>query len=294
MHDPDLYSTLEHELPTTRLYGISTYRSQLVLVGGLDPSTQQATNKVWVSDDGSKWEPSLPPLPTVHDYPMVVNTGSLEYLTVIGGCVQFKDGGTNVEVLVLIGEQWMSAHPIPLLSSQPPLFSRPRRRGIDCIAHTIHDKNLFILRGWSSSLYCKLDSLLATANFESTSSPPESVWKEFAVPSSSHYLHSLGNHVIAAGNIDPRELGPRMSVHLCGTAQAQLSQMINVTPKIIMCILPCYSDLDPSWRYSIQPPALRLQWTAICPCIADLPHRRDGGSVTWRWSTAYIKGISEE
>ena len=126
-----------------------------------------------------------------------------------------------------------------LLSSQPPLFSR---RGIDCIAHTIHNKNLFILRGRSSSLYCNLDSLLATANFGSTSSPSESVWKEFPVPSNSHHLHSLGNHVIAAGNIDPRELGPRMSMHLCGTAQAQLSEMINVTPKVC-----AYSPATRTW-----------------------------------------------
>ena len=64
MYDPNVNLHIQLESPCYTGYGISTYRSQLVLVGGLDSTTKQPTNKVWVSDDGSKWEPSLPPLPT--------------------------------------------------------------------------------------------------------------------------------------------------------------------------------------------------------------------------------------
>ena len=113
MYDPNSDSQIELK-PPSKGYGISTYRSQLVLVGGLDPTTQQATNKVWVSDDGSKWESSLPPLPTARKDPLVVNTGSPEYLIVIGAEER------NVDVLM--GEQWMSAQPLQKYVQHQPHF----------------------------------------------------------------------------------------------------------------------------------------------------------------------------
>ena len=60
MYDPNVNVHIQLEPPCSTGYGISTYRSQLVLVGGLDQTTEQPTNKLWVSDDGNKWEPSLP------------------------------------------------------------------------------------------------------------------------------------------------------------------------------------------------------------------------------------------
>ena len=113
MYNYDSDSLAKVKLPTKGLYGISTYRSQFVLVGGLDPTTQQATNKVWVSVDGSKWEPSLPSLPMACEKPLVVNTGSPEYLIAIGG--QIVDDCMDVHVMM--SEQWLLAEPLPLNSS---------------------------------------------------------------------------------------------------------------------------------------------------------------------------------
>jgi hypothetical protein len=63
--------------------GLSTYHSQLVLVGG--QLNGCPTNKVWVSDDGYSWNTSLPSMPTAREFPIVVNTGTPEYLLVAGG-----------------------------------------------------------------------------------------------------------------------------------------------------------------------------------------------------------------
>jgi hypothetical protein len=80
--------------------GLSTYHSQLVLVGG--EISGRPTNKVWVSDDGYSWNTSLPPMPTARVWPGVVNTGTPEYLLVVGGhpCEEVVE--------VLMEGQWWS------------------------------------------------------------------------------------------------------------------------------------------------------------------------------------------
>ena len=56
---------------------LSTYHSQLVLVGGeLNGTT---SNKLWVYDNDA-WHCSLPPMPTGRQDPVVVNTGTPQYL----------------------------------------------------------------------------------------------------------------------------------------------------------------------------------------------------------------------
>ena len=227
MYGYDRDSLEKVKLPTKGLYGISTYRSQIVLVGGLDPTTQLATNKVWVSDDGSKWEPSLPPLPIAHEKPLVVNTGNPEYLIVIGGRINEE----SIDVHVLIGEQWMWAQPLPLNSSR-----RPRSNcSVKFSAHTIHNWNLLILRRLTPSFYCNLDTLLATVTFEKTSNSSKSLWRVFEMPSSSYHLLSLKNCVITAGGIHPSDLSKTIGRIFVG-------RPINRTPKIC-----AYSPLTRTW-----------------------------------------------
>ena len=118
---------------------------------GLDPTTQQATNKVWVSDDGSKWEPSLPSLPIACEKPLVVNTGSPEYLIVIGGQIV-------EDVNVMIGEQWLAAEPMPLNSSYVRRFA-VNSIHTDFSAHMIHNRNMLVLSSihiFRSFSHCRL------------------------------------------------------------------------------------------------------------------------------------------
>ena len=62
-------------------FGLGTYHSQLVLVGGVNHA-DKVVGDVWTSEDGTKWHQSesLPPLPTPCQQPAVINTGSPEYL----------------------------------------------------------------------------------------------------------------------------------------------------------------------------------------------------------------------
>ena len=140
-------------------------------------------------------------------------------------------------MLVLLGKQWMPAHSMPLSSHR-----KWRGGRTDYMAHVIHNQNLFILKGQTPSLQCDLDTLLATAKFGSITSPSESVWREFAVPAHSCHLLSLGNCLVAMGNIDPNTLGPRVTRGLCGNALAHLNNKTERTPKIC-----AYSTLTQTW-----------------------------------------------
>ena len=232
MCDPNIDSMAELKTPSKGLYGISIYRSQLVLVGGLDPTTKQMTNKVWTSDDGCKWEATLPPLPTACENPLVVNTGIPEYLLVIGGRIE----GDCIEVNVLMGERWIPVHSMPLISMGRQW--RSTQHDTNFLAHTIHNWNLFVLRGHSPSLYCNLHSLLATAPFKKSSG--YSVWRTFKVPSDYSLFLSFGNTVVAAGNIDQHALGPRF--YGCGCCGRNRLTMIQRSPKIC-----AYSPYTRTW-----------------------------------------------
>ena len=135
-------------LPPVSDFGLDTYHSQLVLVGGwLNRTT---SNKLWVYDNDA-WHCSLPPMPTGRQYPVVVNTGTPEYLVVAGGW-QYSIA-RNIEVVeVLVEGQWVSC---------APLYSNPRD---GCI----HNGNLYFLINnilisncqKSSMVYCQLESLV--------------------------------------------------------------------------------------------------------------------------------------
>ena len=235
MYEYDSDSLAKVKLPTYTK-GISTYRSQLVLVGGLHRTTQQVTNKVWVSDDGSKWESSLPPLPITCKNPLVVNTGSPEYLIVIGGQI-VED---CIDVHVMMGEQWLSAEPLPLNSSWHVRRFPVNRIHTDFSAHIIHNRNLLVLRRLAPSIYCNLDALLATVSSGFLKKTSKSVWRRFNMPSSSFNLLSLENCVTTAGGIHPSDLGP--TYYRCGTMMQYINKSIKRTPKIC-----AYSPFTQTW-----------------------------------------------
>ena len=127
-------------LPLTPVacFGLSTYHSQLVLVGGRLNGT--ISNKLWVYDNDT-WHCSLPPMMTGRLYPVIVNTGTPEYLVVTGGyhCAQ------PIEVVeVLMEGQWVSC---------APLYSKPRYGGI-------HNGNLYFSGERWFVVYCQLESLV--------------------------------------------------------------------------------------------------------------------------------------
>ena len=105
----DLNSWSQVTTPT-HYYGLTTYHSQVVLVGGREHDTDMVTNKLWTLKGGMNWQPSLPPMPTSRYDSSALNTGSPECLVVSGG----KASGGYVDVVeILEDNEWSSVQPLP-------------------------------------------------------------------------------------------------------------------------------------------------------------------------------------
>ena len=150
-------------LPPVLCFGLSTYHSQLVLVGGVLNGT--ISNKLWVYDNDA-WHCSLPPMLTGRYFPVVVNTGTPEYLVVAGGCYHFAFRTEVVEVLT--EGQWVS---------WAPLYSAP-------VIETgaLHNGNLYFSCQGSSVVYCQLESLVKACVQPDGVSDTGKLWNSLPVP----------------------------------------------------------------------------------------------------------------
>ena len=96
-------------IPTpTERYALATYHSQLVLMGGRDPTTDKPTSKVWLLEDRS-WvpHPTVPDMPVSTSWSAAVGFG--DYLIVFGS--EQDEGSTAMSVFD--GQNWLSAQPLP-------------------------------------------------------------------------------------------------------------------------------------------------------------------------------------
>ena len=189
LSSPELHyassSDLRHwrRLPSvlpTRDCALTTYHSQLVLVGGVDTDTGEVTNKLlWTSDTGHHWQPSLPPMPTSCRNPSVVNTVSPEYLVV----------GFWRKVMMLIGKQWTTVeHPMGNL------------RDI-----TLHNGRFY----FGTIHHCDVKLLIASCTQPRTDQPPNSasLWSEIPSPRIG-YLASFGQQLVTLYWSDIRAYSP--------------------------------------------------------------------------------------
>lgn len=171
---------LNSNLPT-QASGFTTYHSQLVLVGGIETSTGQITNKLWTSTGGLTWEPSLPPMPTPRYSPASksISTSASDCLVVAGGKgIDGRDSST-VEVLMEQQLQWIAVEPLPV-------------RGIPD-SFTLHSGELYLCFS-DLVCYCDANSLTQPAPHQSTNSGP--LWKTLATPGPRHHLAYYGQKLI--------------------------------------------------------------------------------------------------
>ena len=168
---------------------LTTYHSQLVLVGGMEYVDEKIhagdiTNKLWTLSEDGQWQETLPPMPT----PCGMHASAVshrDHLLVISGDYP------NNNVYVYNGHHWASAqHPSHRLYS---------------IKSTVLNGHLYLMgRGQPSlshtNLYsCFLDSLLASCQ-PSETSQPSFVWKRLTdIPSGQCYPAVFGNRLIAVG-----------------------------------------------------------------------------------------------
>ena len=210
----DLSSWTEEDTPVG-MYGLTTYKSQIILVGGKKGNrsriARETTNEVWSSPDGVKWSHTLPAMSMKRDCPLAVNPGSPECLIVVGG--EQQDAPSLIEVL--IEEQWFHVESSPVLSRS----SRP--------SSTFHMGNLYVrcdtMSQKPSFLYCNVHSLMKTAT--STSRVKETItWNEFHIPQVRAIPVSFQNELLAVGGI------PHASAMYAFSADTQTWVQVGVTP----------------------------------------------------------------
>ena len=94
----------------TQWYALTTYHSQLVLVGGRDATTWKTTNQLWVLDEQCQWIQPLPAMTIKRYQASAVSVG--DYLIVAGGCGGPCAGDLD-GVEVYDGNKWRQIQSLP-------------------------------------------------------------------------------------------------------------------------------------------------------------------------------------
>ena len=208
----DAWTTLD--TPVHR-FALTTYHSQLVLVGGKKYVGEivegKLTNKLWTLSEDGQWQETLPPMPTPCSDASAVSHG--DHLLVI------NDNHPN-EVYVYNGHHWASAqHPPQQLNS---------------IRSTVFDGDWCVMESRGIVYSASLDSLLASCE-PSETSQPSSLWKRLTiVPSQWCYPVVFGSRLVAVG----RGSTDNLSLH----AYSSLTQSwvyIADTPLMPSFFTPC-------------------------------------------------------
>ena len=151
---------------------LTIYQSKLVLVGGLHPSTREATNQLLTSTAGRLWEPSLPPMPTKRYRTSSVSTRSPEVIVVAGGCGLASSHEKLDVVEVLQGDKWLMVDPLPA--------------PVAWMHSTLHDGKICFMRrgGRDSTVFtCSCTSLISSCSKSSgNSSTDRPLWQQFQAP----------------------------------------------------------------------------------------------------------------
>ena len=176
----------------TNYSALATFHSQLVLVGGNRPNFREVVNSVWVSSDGTDWQPSLPPMPTSRRSVTAVNAGGTpECLIVAGGIGNARQKLRTVEVL--LEDQWFTVEPLPFPCCYSNTYTVPFSS--EC---ALHNGNLFFKTdrydGHHFLVHCKLESLIAAC--KSTSESKTTLWKLLDLPHCVDAITSFGGFLM--------------------------------------------------------------------------------------------------
>ena len=175
----DLWDKLD---TPTQWCALTTYHSQLVLVGGVDPDTGEATNQLWVLNEHCHWTQPLPPMITEHYNASAVNVG--DHLIVAGGCSGDVGSPLN-EVEVYDGYKWRLVQSLP--------------RACSSMKSTVLEGNWYLGGGTRQGrkiYHTSLESLIAT----SEEAGQTSVWKKLPdSPLEWSTLAVLRNQLITLG-----------------------------------------------------------------------------------------------
>ena len=189
----DTWNTLESP---TYYSSLTTYQEKLVLVGGVDASTSDTTNNLWMMEDEQTWTKSLPPMPTPRRWASAVSAENR--LVVAGG---LDDRLLNVDVVeVYDGQKWSAACPLPTACHS--------------MKSTLYDGNYWYLLGGygqSRDVFCtSLEDLVTTVQGTAWNSLP-SVPLELSSPA------TVGNWLIAIGGSTDSSASPDIYAYSPGS-----------------------------------------------------------------------------
>ena len=176
------------DTPTAR-YALTTYHSQLVLVGGRKPSTHEPSNVLWTrsSDAGMDWQPSIQEMPTKRFGAAAMNTGTPEYLVVAGGVGVGAYALDTVEVFT--GKEWCTVEPLPQ----------------GCCYHKcpLHGGKYYLFGGYPQNIAycCDIKSILKSCEQSGINKAPFPVWSQFEFPLEYSSLASFGQQLISIAGI---------------------------------------------------------------------------------------------
>ena len=181
----------------TELYALTTYHSQLVLVGGAT-SSGQPSNMLWTlsSDSEMNWQSSIKDMPTKRWGASAMNTETPEYLVVAGGVGVSHTALKTVEVFT--GKEWCTIEHL----LKPCYY----------LKSTKHEGKYFLCGGdhQGSDVYSCDHRLLLESCEQSGIS--DSLWSPFQGPLRWSSPASFGQHLISIGGGDTTHYSDNISV----------------------------------------------------------------------------------
>lgn len=174
----------------TQQFALTTYRSQLVLVGGIETSSKLVTNQLYSTDTANiDWKP-FTSMPTKRFSLSAANTGNPEYLVMAGGVNADYRMVDTVEVFA--DEQWVTVQHLPLKCYY--------------MKSTLHNGKLYLVGGEfhagggeiSIGYSCDVKSLLVSGG---------SLWSQFEAPFPHACVASFGGRLIKIGGCELVSLG---------------------------------------------------------------------------------------
>ena len=157
-------------------FALTTYHSQLVLVGGINRDDEKPSAKLWTLSEDGQWQETLPPMETACTSIGISAVSHGDHLVVID----------DIKVNVYNGRYWAKAEHFPVM--------------LPFTNSVVLNDNLYVIGSYYSQVYsASLDSLIASCQ-PSETSQPSSVWKKLPnVPFSYCYPTVFGRRLTVIG-----------------------------------------------------------------------------------------------
>lgn len=247
----------------TKSYGLTSYHSQLVLVGGKNPTNfGHSTNRLWVLDEEHHWTEPLPPMLTKNCGASALGVGN--HLIVAGG-LNDELGPLDV-VQIYDGHEWRMAHSLP--------------NACYFMKSALYEGNWYLAGGVGQSrmvFHTSMESLIVATNTEEID---QTLWKKLPnVPLLKSALLVFRKQLLSVGGGDP-----------CSSSIYAYTSYTNswvcVADLPIVCYSTCILDLptgelmmmggvtDDIWSISHAVFKAKIRGTYLAHQLVPIPYHR--------------------